>query len=179
MSHLRAKVFFASELSKKNYLYILTAVSAFVMGVLMMILYLSYGKIPCTNGLYQIGRVCQSCRDHFDFYCTQCNEEGCYECEVGYFLTNDGECLNCQDYHGVECYDCHDIFTCTACSESFSLLNGHCTDCPFDANCKTCTNDLCNECMWGYGLVDGRCIICSELFEGCETCTEDECTYCL
>jgi hypothetical protein len=135
----------------------------------------------CPDGWYPDDLLCQKCGDT----CSTCiKKDICLKCAQGLFFMDDA-CLNTcpegyfPDYKGncsqcsFGCLTCIDTNTCTKCVPDMNIVAGRCIkDCSrgtFPLNnicvkckiekCSLCNSDTCLECISGYSMQDGQCMI--------------------
>ena len=140
--------------------------------------------IKCFNGYGLIENECKNCND---INCILCdgNINTCQKCKNGYVLI-EGKCTKKDDSFDSWCKTYEYTISalklwkkCIECIGPTYLENSKCVECK-DENCSKCSkdkngNEICSECMDGYGLVDGQCIKCSD---NCLNCNKDGCLKC-
>ena len=138
----------------------------------------------CFNGFGLIENECKNC---YDKNCINCdnNLNICQKCQKGYVLI-EGKCTKKDNSFDSWCKKYEYTISalnfwkkCIECTGPTYLENNKCVECK-DKNCSKCSkdnngNEICTECMDGYGLVDGICIKCSD---NCLNCNENECLKC-
>ncbi|ELP92758.1 serine-threonine protein kinase, putative [Entamoeba invadens IP1] len=147
--------------------------------------------IECDQGYYLKDNYCNECNEN----CLSCNDQVCYTCKEGTFLTLDQKgCTNCLGENASQCGFCSDgsyfdttLKICKSCSANCDL----CTD---STNCFQCKNnyylvntsncvaienclsdytksDHCEKCKEGYRLQAGGCVECT--LKNCSECYID------
>lgn len=138
----------------------------------------------CFNGFGLIGNECKSCNDK---NCIKCDDNIniCQICKKGYALI-EGKCAKKDNSFDSWCktyqYRISSLKLWKKCIECIGptyLEDNKYIRCK-DENCSECKknesgNEICSECMDGYGLVDGECIKCSS---DCLNCNKNECLKC-
>ena len=128
------------------------------------------GVCPCKSNQYldDLGK-CLSC----SLYCNNCvNETYCESCVMGYFLTENKtciecnpDCLNCSSPSPDQCLSCKDTSitlssapsACTCKSDQYTKSKDPliCSNC--QTNCLTCNSSHCFKCEKGFKLQDSTC----------------------
>jgi hypothetical protein len=120
--------------------------------------------------------VCVDCVDPSCFECGS-GSSICEECEVGFVLSDEGKCVDCDDKDYTECEACSltgnsDETECTQCVVGYRLDGGTCVMCDEQLLCNTCDEVYkCIECSTGFRLEAGECIDCEETLNHCDACT--------
>ncbi|KAL7716864.1 Protein serine/threonine kinase [Entamoeba marina] len=154
------------------------------------------GIISCENGMFNNNEMfCVYCNETFP-NCGLCDKKKCCECEDGYQLTNEFQCVSnyCSDDNCEECLVGYQKDVNGKCIEASSVcltfLNGECIKCIeglilYNGGCVTnishctiTTTTGCLRCSDGYYLNEE--MQCSNCSTNCLTClnTEDTCTSC-
>ncbi|ELP94062.1 serine-threonine protein kinase, putative [Entamoeba invadens IP1] len=86
--------------------------------------------------------------------CVSCKGKKCILCEMGYFASENGECIQCDRLCGKS--GC-DINGCIDCANNFILsIDNRCT-LPVEAHCIEYDRSWCTSCATSYHLIDGKC----------------------
>ena len=136
--------------------------------------------------------------------CKTCNsnpklKNQCGTCNNGYYLSTDGNKLNCQSCNAIQnCIECSGTINsiqCSECKEGFTIVDNKCIEnrvsCHIgqDEKCSSCKTEIgkeeeCATCNEGYFIPDNTiahtCTRCST--ENCKTCSgslnRDKCFEC-
>jgi len=114
------------------------------------------------NGLCENNEVIKDMDKKFYYKCNRTNEEGtsCEICLEGYYLNEDGLCIdneNCEEKEGNKCVKCKEQFCLNS---DFGCVSS------FYGNCLECNNildfDVCSKCIEGFELNEFN--ICVETY---------------
>ena len=131
---------------------------------------------PCDSCYYKDYALkddkCVPCTELFGNLCAECSEKECLKCRSDYGLLDNNTCSDCTSLFGSGCSNCglspYNLKPyCIECKYNYFLGNdGKCKSCVEDGhltNCNKCeeigkNGIICTSCIWGYYLIDGKCI---------------------
>ncbi|OMJ66071.1 hypothetical protein SteCoe_37219 [Stentor coeruleus] len=117
----------------------------------------------CSKGMFMYEDYCYDCSNH----CVDCEDENlCYECENGYELDYNNECIEslCNARDCISCPNSKD--QCIECKHDLQLdYNGNCCD----SACESCStySPNCESCYEGMFLEGSSCNYCSSHCKEC------------
>lgn len=78
-------------------------------------------------------KTCHKCSDFIE-NCVNCEDNICVECELGYFLNENNECIKCKDLGEYDPEIDKDYEKCSRCSQ---IMKG----------CFSCNKSICHQCL--------------------------------
>lgn len=127
--------------------------------------------LTCIQGYYLKDKACVACEPN---KCAMCGNDGkCTQCQAGYALdtsNNTVQCLICTQ----NCVKCSKRDTCDTCASTHYLdpTSKFCT--PMRPNCVAFepSGGVCKRCKYGYDLINGWCLRCTDTTFPAETVFE-------
>ncbi|CAD8213674.1 unnamed protein product [Paramecium octaurelia] len=129
------------------------------------------GDEECDDGNDLSHDGCFECKFQCNQNCLVCQFGKCVDCQTGFELNNDQQCLPiCGDGFVVP-------YTQEKCEDGNNLEGDGCFNCNFecDQTCNTCYLKKCLECQPGYQLIDNQCYsFCGDkiVINGFEDCDD-------
>ena len=104
-----------------------------------------------------------------------CSNDGCTQCNAGYYLDADGTCQACSDTLQA-CATCSSATSCDTCSHESFIVNGSglcvCDNTGKENMVLNAETGLCS-CEDGYHMHETfGCLSCQYMIPGCASCSE-------